>query len=133
MFTHHPISFSLHSSSRTRSLSGLSSSKCYTEGRTSEGDSAMKFSLASSLVLFLAAGVQAQKYDFVPADFSIHTPTQFLWTDAPLTWLTGINVVGLTNASEFVILPCSPAFPLLPHLNTDMRLQWQTQHAQTAP
>ena len=63
----------------------------------------MKFLLAV-LALFVAA-VYAQKYDFVPKDFSVHNTTQFLWTDAPLTWLTGINVVGLTNPSEIVILP----------------------------
>jgi hypothetical protein len=66
----------------------------------------MKLSSAFSLVLFYTAGVRAQRYDFVPKDFSIHNTTQFLWTDAPLTWLTGINVVGLTNASEIVVLPC---------------------------
>jgi hypothetical protein len=65
----------------------------------------MKSSPAFSILLFLAARVRAQEYDFVPADFSLHQTTQFLWTDAPLTWLTGTNVVGLTNASENVILP----------------------------
>jgi hypothetical protein len=65
----------------------------------------MKFQSTLGLVLFYAVAVQAQKYDFVPADFSIHTTTQFLWTDAPLTWLTGIEVVGITNGSEYVILP----------------------------
>ncbi|KAE9365778.1 hypothetical protein N431DRAFT_446028 [Stipitochalara longipes BDJ] len=68
-----------------------------------EKETTMKFS--SVIFELFCVVVQAQKYDFVPKDFSIHNTTQFLWTDAPLTWLTGINVVGLTNPSEIVILP----------------------------
>ena len=70
-----------------------------------KGETEITMKLSSAVFALFGAAVQAQKYDFVPKDFSIHNTTQFLWTDAPLTWLTGINVVGLTNASEVVILP----------------------------